>query len=481
MQDYLEYEFQVCEHHRQTLNHIVWHWKYIPEEELFAAGFITDYNQHRLKRRERLLEGENNIREYGLDGLAADAEGNYHGLQAKCWNPKKYLTAHDLGTFYSVIFSRFICKNVKSIGYLYHTCRLQAEVKDDFTYNPSLKNIKLPYVKPEEELENVVEIDETEYELYPPQKEALIEMQKGWEGTGLISMPCALGKTVLLGNYLRKEKPKHIIILSPLRVLTKQMLDRIFPFVPNKFPLLVDSDAGGTTDADEVISTIKHNECLISITYDSFVNIFLKKKINNCLIVVDEAHNLMCFENIMTYMNGHCKKSLLLTATPSETMMEYLDCDVIYDYPMSEAIRNGYVCDYLVNFPIVNLQTNQVNIDVPTELQELDYDLTIKCLFLISGMLETGSRKCIVYCGCIEECDAFNAIFRKIVEEYHYLECWVSSITANTGLKRRETILREFQENECKISILCSVRILNEGINIVKCDSVFITKVIRTK
>jgi len=118
-----------------------------------------------------------------------------------------------------------------------------------------------------------------------------------------------------------------------------------------------------------------------------------------------------------------------------------------------------------------------VNIDVPTELQELDYDLTIKCLFLISGMLETGSRKCIVYCGCIEECDAFNVIFKKIVEEYHYLECWVSSITADTGLKRRETILREFQENENKISILCSVRILNEGINIVKCDSVFITKV----
>jgi len=179
----------------------------------------------------------------------------------------------------------------------------------------------------------------------------------------------------------------------------------------------------------------------------------------------------------MTYMNRHCKKSLLLTATPSETMMEYLDCDVIYDYPMSEAIRNGYVCDYLVNFPIVNLQTNQVNIDVPTELQELDYDLTIKCLFLISGMLETGSRKCIVYCGCIEECDAFNVIFKKIVEEYHYLECWTSSITANTSMGRREKILKEFQENEMKLSILCSVRILNEGINIVKCDSVFITKV----
>jgi len=480
MQEFEEYEFQICDYHRNNANHIVWHWKFIPEEDLFASGFITNYNTHRLKRKERLEEDKNNIREYGLDGLALDNNGVYHGLQAKCWNPKKYLTASDLGTFLAVIFTRLLPRNPDSIGYLYHTCRLQADVKDSFTYTPNLKHILLPYSKKEEEVVNNIE---TDFELYPPQKEALIAMKNGWEENGLISMPCALGKTVLLGNYVRDVKPKHIIILSPLRVLTKQMLDRIHPFVPDKTAVLVDSDEGGTTDFDVVVESFE-NPCLMSITYESFINIFIEQNLENefidledCLIVVDEAHNLIQYYEIMDYLNELGLKSLLLTATPSETMMEYLCCDVIYDYPMSEAIKENYVCDYFINVPVLDLVNERVDIDIPDELKHLDNDITIKSLFLLSGMLETGSRKCIVYCCSIEECEIFNTIFTEISREYHGIECWSSSITANTSVRKREEILKDFQNNNSKISILSSVRILNEGVNIVKCDSVFITKV----
>jgi len=476
MQNFEEYEFIVCDFHRYNTNQYVWHWKYIPEEHLYASGFITNYNLHRLKRKERLEEDKNNIREYGLDGLALDENGIYHGLQAKCWHPKKYLTASDLGTFLAVVFTRLLPKNNLTIGYLYHTCRLQADVKDSFMYNPNLKNILLPFVKREEE---VVADQEIDFELYPPQKNALIALKNGWENNGLISMPCALGKTVLLGNYLRDVQPKHIVILSPLRVLTKQMLDRIHPFVSDKVGILVDSDEGGTTDSEIVKKTFK-NPCLMSITYDSFINIFIEPKrlkINNCLIVIDEAHNLIYYPQIMNYLNEIAMKSLLLTATPSETMMEYLECDVIYDYPISEAIRENYVCDYLINVPVLDLVNERVDIDIPEELKHLDNDITIKSLFLLSGMLETGSRRCIIYCCSIEECIAFNAIFSEIARDYHGIECWIGSITANTNVRKREEILRNFQNNDAKISILSSVRILNEGVNIVKCDSVFITKV----
>jgi len=475
MEKFLDYEFQVCEFHREENDETVWHWKHIPEEQLFAAGFITDYNRVRLMRRERMENGENIVREYGFDGISQDKEGNYHGIQAKCWNPKMYLNAHDLGTFFCALFTRLVVKNPKSIGYLYHTCRLQTEVKESFIHTPNLCNVHLPYINTNEEPENTIE--ETKLELYQPQKEAIKELKKDWSGVGLISMPCALGKTVLLGNYLSYCNPKHTIILSPLRVLTKQMLERIHPFLKKKKPLLVDSDEGGTTDELEVLEIMKNNDCLISITYDSFKNIFLTNYIENCLIVVDEAHNLLSNMEIMDYLNEYVEKTLLLTATPSKTMMEYMDCKIIYDYPMSEAIANKYVCDYLVNIPVLNLQEDKVDINVPTELGHLDYDLTIKSLFLISGMLETGCRKCIVYCGNIEECIAFNEIFMEIVSEYHGIDCWVDSITAQTTFGRREKILRKFQDNESRLSILSSVRILNEGINIVKCDSVFITKV----
>jgi len=74
---YLDYEFYVCENHRNKFKHNVWHWKYIPEEELENCGFITDYNRIRLNRIEKRKEGENSIREYGLDGLILDSKGNY--------------------------------------------------------------------------------------------------------------------------------------------------------------------------------------------------------------------------------------------------------------------------------------------------------------------------------------------------------------------------------------------------------------------
>jgi superfamily II DNA or RNA helicase len=476
MQEFEEYEFQICDYHRITTNDSVWHWKYIPEEHLFASGFITNYNIHRLKRKERLQEEPNNIREYGLDGLSLNSDGIYNGLQAKCWNPKKYLTASDLGSFLAVIFTRLMTRNPLSCGYLYHTCRIQADVKDSFKHHPNLISKLLLFNKIEE---TQIIGSEKDFELYPPQKDALIALKNGWENCGLVSMPCALGKTVLLGNYLRDVQPKHVIILSPLRVLTKQILDRINPFIPEKECVLVDSDEGGTTNIEDVKKVLE-NPCLISITYESFLNIFVESgeiEIEDALIVVDEAHNLIQYSEIMDYLNDLSEKSLLLTATPSETMMEYLNCDIIYEYLMSEAIRENYICDYLINVPVLDLVDNRVDIDIPDELKHLNSDLTMKCLFLLSGMLETGSRRCIIYCCSIEECEVFNEIFSDISRNYHGIQCWSNSITANTNITNRNEILNNFQNNEAKISILSSVRILNEGVNIVKCDSVFITKV----
>jgi len=478
----LAYEHHICDYHRKEKDETVWHWVNIPEGELENAGFITDYNKLRLNRIEKKKNGENNIREYGLDGLSLDKDGNYHGLQAKYWKSTK-LTAHHLGTFLSVMYSRFFVKNKQSKGYLYHTCLLQIDLIDDFKNNPNLINICLPFTPTpsskivKEDFDENIYTDETKLELYPPQKEALTQLKNNWKGIGLISMPCALGKTIILGNYLRDTHTQqhHIMILSPLRILTKQMLDRIKQFIPTYFELLIDSDEGdATTDEDYILEMMNKQKCLISITYDSFKNIFLKKDLNNTLIIVDEAHNLSSWDKINNKLE-EIEKSLLLTATPSNTMMDISNIEIIYDYPMRKAIENKYITDYLINLPIIS--NDKIDIDIPTELNDLDKDLTMKSLFLISGMLERGSRKCIVYCGSIEECNAFNTIFKKVCEEYHGLSCWAERINADINKNKRSIILKNFQENENKLSILTSVRILNEGINIIKCDSVFITKV----
>ena len=474
----LDYELYSIKYHSEKYNHTTWHWRNIPEEELENAGWITDYNKHRLKRLEKRTTGLHVIREYGLDGLSLDKDGNYHGIQAKFWKSRN-LTAHDLGTFFSVMFSRFIQKNNKSIGYLYHTCGLQIDVKDDIKNNPNLENCRLEFNPVRDIIKDATDIDETQYKLYPPQIEALRHLDEDWENAGQLSMPCGLGKTTILGHYLKNKNYKHIIIASPLRVQTKQMLDRIEKFIPAYYSLLVDSDVGGTTDSDYIFEMIDKNQCLISITYDSLENLFSDKiyDLEDTILIIDEAHNLMSSNGLIDIIETF-SKSLLITATPSITMSEDITSSEIFYYPMREAINNKYICDYSINVPILDLKENVVDIDVPPELKDLDNDLTLKSLFLISGMLQTGSSRCIVYCTSIEECDAFNNIFTKICNEYHGLTCWTNSITANTNSKDRTSILNDFEyDNESNFNILSSVRILNEAVNIIKCDSVFITKI----
>ena len=97
-------------------------------------------------------------------------------------------------------------------------------------------------------------------------------------------------------------------------------------------------------------------------------------------------------------------------------------------------------------------------------------------MYLINGMLKTGSRKCIAYFKTIHDCSAFCTIFQKVTQHYHFMESWTSSITADTPAETRRNILGEFSSTLC-VSVLCSVRILDEGIDIPSCDAVFLSNV----
>lgn len=58
-----QYEFMVVNYHCEKYKHTVWHTDAIPEEELWKAGFITDFNRHRLGRiaRKREAKGKEQI------------------------------------------------------------------------------------------------------------------------------------------------------------------------------------------------------------------------------------------------------------------------------------------------------------------------------------------------------------------------------------------------------------------------------------
>jgi superfamily II DNA or RNA helicase len=478
-----EYELHSMDYHRNTTNHTTWWWRNIPEIELENAGFINDYNKLRLKRKENQKNGTYVLREFGLDGLSLDDETNtYHGIQSKYWKSRN-LTAHDLGTFFSVIWSRLVQRNSKACGYLYHTCGIQIDAMDDFRNNPNLHSIKLPYSHIEEHKDN---IDETKYLLRQPQIEALDALSEGWNNCGLLTLPCGLGKTLIISNYLKNQSYKHIFFLSPLRQQTKQSKERIEKFIPQYMSLLVDSDSGGTTDETYIFDMIEKQSCFLSITYESFFNIFASRidEFEDSIIVVDEAHNIISNDDIHHIIND-CQKSLLVTATPTTKMDENIDCQVIYEYSMRDAIENNYICDYNINIPLIDVDNdNKMDLEIPNELKNLNEDLTLKSLFLIDGLLKTGSSRCIVYCNNIDECKEFNDCFQETCDKYHGLKCWTSLFT--TGIEtsttqKREDLINKFSyDNEYKFYILTSVRILNEGIDIVECDSTFISNVPNT-
>ena len=73
---------------------------------------------------------------------------------------------------------------------------------------------------------------------------------------------------------------------------------------------------------------------------------------------------------------------------------------VVFQYTLREAIDDGLVCSYEVRLPV----DEEINI-LPCVRSN---DLTTCALFLISGMLETGSKRCIVYCATMGECDIEN-------------------------------------------------------------------------
>lgn len=326
------------------------------------------------------------LQEYGLDGMSQDINDVYHGLQAKCYTKGK-LCAHHLGTFYQVLYQRLRVKNSKSLGYLYATCGLQVDVRDDFANSRDIMYVKLPFPAIAESVKD----DETKLELYDFQKEA-VQALLDWDGDqGLLSMPCSTGKTLVLGHFLQASQPKVVIVLSPTRQLTEQNHSRLKGFLPDYKHKLVSCDATATRDITEL------EECLsgvcrafLSSTYKSLdvISEVLEGYGSpaDVTLCIDECHNIT--KDIQTLLDNFEGKVVMLSATPPDL----LDVETIYTMKFQEAIQKQYITDYRVYIPTFGIESG-----ASVELEDLDGYFAPRAEFLATGMLLKGSRRCIVY------------------------------------------------------------------------------------
>lgn len=159
------------------------------------------------------------------------------------------------------------------------------------------------------------------------------------------------------------------------------------------------------------------------------------------------------------------------------------DCDIDeeifgkidYKMDMRTAIERGGICDYMVYVPTLSIEksTGLDKIQEEVDISKYDKELVIKARFIIRGMMNNGSRKCIVYLQTQEECRVMNTILADVGTNYFAIDVNSNYIISDSSREERKAIIKSFTDGE-GYNFICNVNILNECIDVPECDSIFI-------
>jgi superfamily II DNA or RNA helicase len=301
------------------------------------------------------------------------------------------------------------------------------------------------------------------------------------DGINALHIPCRMGKTLIAGHVIRSKQPHLLVVMAPLKISVQNLRDnhRLPSFLPTYKSLLVDSDAEGTTDRNKILAFLHtKGPHVIYTTYDSAFHVVATiPGIEEAYLLVDEVHNVSpphC-EFIKRFTQG-----LVMSATLPEELEEELSLNTIVRVPFSEGIRKKYLTDYTIWLPFLTKKEGEtsVAVDIPDTFQNDDQTTITQAMYLATVMLKTGARRCIVYLQSQENCEQFMTLASKVFEEYHGIAIWTNKIDATVTPAERTKRLRDFQSDlDVQFYLLTSVRILDEAVDIPKCDSVFVTSV----
>ena len=361
----------------------------------------------------------NPFRDIGFDGMARKYDEKtgkytYFGIQSK--HHKSSIGMGKIGTFYIKQRSLFR-KDKSSIGYLYHISKLSITLRHELKDAKACEGFVIINHNIEDEFEYSsitaedeysTTISEIDYILLPHQDENLNDL-KSLKGKVLYNAICGSGKTVVCGHLLRHLLPKTIIVLAPLRITVENLYTRFPPFLEDYEILIVDSDNVGTTDENKIRNFLNNDKNkVIFTTFKSAKDILsdiLEYPRDYQYIIIDECHNVTPKKVKLIEFINRFENGLGLTATPYNNIDQVINFDGRVTYSFTEGIEQGVICDYQIWLPLITDEE-----DLPIEVKDLPEDLTKKSLFLSNSMLQTGSRKCIVYCANIQECNDFANI-----------------------------------------------------------------------
>jgi superfamily II DNA or RNA helicase len=286
---------------------------------------------------------------------------------------------------------------------------------------------------------NISKSIKSKYKLNPYKKQVVIldSIKKYFKipqnERGKLILPPGIGKSYISAFYMR-EMAFHskILILVPLRSIKGDFLK-----------VIKDCEVKATVDI-KVYNTARND---IELEED-------EKKFTNDeydLIVYDEAHHFCASKN-SKLLDIKARRKLFLTATERiyEDDNHILSMDnrdvfgnYIYSMNISDALMNNLLCDYKI----------------------LMCDWTRATKGLLDQLCNVYHRKKIIM--------LFNTVEKSKTtkQEIQELKYNVYHLDADTSLNEREVRIREFIES-AEPSIICSVNVIGEGVNIPCIDTV---------
>jgi superfamily II DNA or RNA helicase/phage anti-repressor protein len=428
-----------------------WLWNQLPKSVLLEIGCINTI--------------DSNCDDIGCDIVCQLDDGSYEFIQCKNYSTTGYdntINICDLAGFYN-----FIAETGFN-GIVYYSGKLSQQI---VCRKKKIKYINVPHIKDN----MILDFTPRDYQI-----EAYNQLKD--YNRSVLSMPCGTGKTFV--SFLLSLDYKNVIILTPLISTTEQILNHYknyYSKYENVNYTLINCCA--TRKVKDIIFNSKN---IIASTYDSCdIIIELLKNTNitidNTLIIIDEFHNIssnmiMDNSNLMNKILLSDYKILFVSATPKsyDTSLEHIFGNVKYELNWNDAIKNNYICDY--NFYYPN------NDKIIEKIDEIKFDRSLiektilinKSYFLLESIKLTNVKKCIVYLKSINESDEFVKVL-KTINIYFNLDIKVYEINYKTSKQNRIKYLNKFKLDDSSINIICNVHILDEGIDIPECDSIFLT------
>jgi superfamily II DNA or RNA helicase len=350
------------------------------------------------------------------------------------------------------------------------------------------------------------------------QEEAIYKITNSKDRNFKVIMPCGTGKSLVMLDIIVKNTGNKVVCFFPSLQLIDQFCKLIVPYVIGTEILCICSDMDKetlignqtssqsdknynrylnstnifTTDVNTIKNKLGSENLIVLCTYQSS---YLLKKSEFKIGLYDEAHktaNSPVYS--ATMFDKYCRilRRIYFTATLKVYMgansksfgmndiSKYGKDSFIYSF--KQAIADGYILDFeiigytvpkemldlitetyidLKDLLVINPKTATVN---HKNLVIVNKRMVISAVQLALHILNNpNSNKILTYHNDLANVSIFKQILCFVFDKFK-IKANTFAMSGNMSITNREKIFKEFKES--KISVICSAKVLNEGIDL---------------